>query len=245
MAAPRSIETPMTRTNGLIALTASAMPPASPPPDKGTMTASSSGTSSISSKPMVPCPAMIAGSSKGGTSIMPSSAMIRATSAIASSCDRPTRRMPAPSASIALALVSGTSVERQIVAWMPSCLAAYAMARPWLPVEAQTTPLMRSSRARSVSAFAAPRILKAPVGWTVSSFSRTSCSSRADNASERTVGVRSASAPIAWRAAKTLASVRRSDMIKIPRLYTTRRNLRLAIADCTRIMRRNGAGVQI
>ena len=46
---------------------AAATPDARPPPPTGTTTTSASGASSASSRPMVPCPAMTAASSKGGT----------------------------------------------------------------------------------------------------------------------------------------------------------------------------------
>jgi hypothetical protein len=59
--------TPTTRTSGLTAARAAAIPEMSPPPPTGTTTVSASGASAASSRPMVPWPATISGSSKGGT----------------------------------------------------------------------------------------------------------------------------------------------------------------------------------
>ena len=63
--------TPITRTSGRIAARAAAIPEISPPPPMGTTTVVASGASEASSRPMVPWPAMISGSSKGGTSTAP------------------------------------------------------------------------------------------------------------------------------------------------------------------------------
>ena len=96
MAAPRSIVRPMTRMPGRIVLAARATPAASPPPDSGTRIVSRSGRACISSIPIVPWPAMTAGSSKGEISVRPSSRTSRSASACAASCDRPTIRASAP-----------------------------------------------------------------------------------------------------------------------------------------------------
>ena len=61
IAAPRSMEMPITLTSGFSAFTAAAMPAASPPPESGTRTAAASGTASMISSPSVPWPATIAG----------------------------------------------------------------------------------------------------------------------------------------------------------------------------------------
>mmetsp|Transcript_16506 Transcript_16506/g.52577 ORF Transcript_16506/g.52577 Transcript_16506/m.52577 type:complete len:216 (+) Transcript_16506:383-1030(+) len=61
--AQRSGSTPMTSTSGRMVLMASAMPAMRPAPPTGTMTASTSGTCSRISSPMVPVPAMISASS--------------------------------------------------------------------------------------------------------------------------------------------------------------------------------------
>jgi len=56
---------PYTRTSGLAARIAAAMPQLSPPPPNGTSTASTSGASSRTSSPMVPLPAMTPTSETG------------------------------------------------------------------------------------------------------------------------------------------------------------------------------------
>ena len=62
--AARCGSTPITRTLGFVSLSAILTPAINPPPPTGTITASRSGTSSMSSSPIVPAPAMIAGSLK-------------------------------------------------------------------------------------------------------------------------------------------------------------------------------------
>ena len=63
IAGPRSIMTPTTWILGSADLRAKAIPPSRPPPDNGTTTVSKPGNSSSSSRPIVPCPAMMSGSS--------------------------------------------------------------------------------------------------------------------------------------------------------------------------------------
>ncbi len=70
LAAPAA-STPTTRTWGIRAESAAAIPPISPPPPTGTATTSAVGTSSASSRPIVPWPATTNGSSNGGTSTAP------------------------------------------------------------------------------------------------------------------------------------------------------------------------------
>ena len=130
IAAPRSMQTPITRVLGDIVLTASATPANSPPPESGTRTASSSGASAMISSPSVPCPAITSALSKGGMSTNPSSATSRSTSSCASSWLLPTMRASAPSAFIASTLLAGTSEDMQITARAPAALAAWASARP-------------------------------------------------------------------------------------------------------------------
>ena len=55
----------------------SEIPEMIPPPPMGTTTALRSSTCSTSSRPMVPCPAMTASSSKAWTRVIPSSSAIR------------------------------------------------------------------------------------------------------------------------------------------------------------------------
>ena len=61
----------MIRTVGTRCFAATAMPPISPPPPTGTTTMSGSGIAARSSSAIVPCPAMINGSSNAGTSVAP------------------------------------------------------------------------------------------------------------------------------------------------------------------------------
>ena len=179
----------MIRASGLYALTATAMPEISPPPETGTSTVSSSGQSPISSRPMVPWPAMTWASSKGETMTMPCAATRRSASTSASSWLWPTMRTSAPSAAIASSLLRGTRFDTQTIALTPCRLAACATARPWLPVETVTTPRARSAASSAAMRLVAPRILKAPVSCSDSSLSRTSAPVRAESAAEGINGV--------------------------------------------------------
>ena len=154
MAAPRSMQMPITRIDGEADLSASAMPEIRPPPESGTSTVSMSGRSSRSSRPIVPCPAITGGWSNGETKTMPSSATNRSASTWASSWLRPMIRASAPSARMPSILTWGTSSDMQRIALTPSCLAAWATPRPWLPVETPTTP----RRGRLLRALADPHL---------------------------------------------------------------------------------------
>ncbi len=88
--------TPTTRTPGRSAARAAAMPEMSPPPPTATTTVSASGASSASSSPMVPCPAMISGSSKGGTNTAPRSSPKRLAATMQSSTVSPPSCTVAP-----------------------------------------------------------------------------------------------------------------------------------------------------
>ena len=72
-------------------------------------------------------------------------------------------RISAPSARIPSTLFAGTSRDMQTTQRTPASRAACASARPWLPVEAATTPLARTASGRARSALVAPRSLKLPV----------------------------------------------------------------------------------
>ena len=61
--------TPITLTPGSVSFIARPIPEIRPPPPTGTTTTSRSSACSIISRPMVPCPAMIAGSSKAGMKV--------------------------------------------------------------------------------------------------------------------------------------------------------------------------------
>ena len=67
--------TPYIFTFGFKCLIAKATPEISPPPPIGTITASSSGSCSSNSSPIVPCPAITSSSSKGWTKVYPFSSL--------------------------------------------------------------------------------------------------------------------------------------------------------------------------
>ena len=141
MAAPRSIETPMTFVAGLAALTARATPAARPPPESGTRTAARSGRSSIE----LEADGALAGDDVGvveGRDLGEALARRRGgrIRAPASSWERPVMRTSAPRARMAATLASGTRADMQTTARRPRARAAKATARPWLPVEQQVTP---------------------------------------------------------------------------------------------------------
>ena len=75
----RAVCTPMIWMRGLISFIATAMPLMRPPPPTGTITASRYGFCSSSSRPMVPCPAMTASSSKAWMKVRPCASRSGAT----------------------------------------------------------------------------------------------------------------------------------------------------------------------
>jgi hypothetical protein len=206
IAAPRSIETPTTRARGSSALIAAAMPEISPPPESGTSTQAASGASSAISRPIVPCPAMTSGWSKGGIGVRPSSASSRSTSAWASSWECPTMRISPPAASTARSLLPGTSEDMQITARTPSARAAWARARPWLPVDAAATPRARRSRQRHERVRRAPELEAARRLVMLKLQQHRVAPARAVRAALSRSGVRWMRAAIRSRAARTAAT---------------------------------------
>ena len=87
---------------------------------------------------------------------------------------------------------------------MPSSFAAWLMARPWLPVEAETTPRERSAGASERSLLRAPRSLNEPVIWSHSHLTWTSAPNSRLSGSDSSSGVRRMSASILPRASGTL-----------------------------------------
>ena len=114
-------------------------------------------------------------------------------------------RSSAPRRRISSTLLAGTSRDMQITARRPSRAAAWASARPWLPVEAATTPCRRSSADSSATALVAPRSLKLPVCWRVSSLRWTGTPARAPSEGDATVGVAATRPPMRAAAASMSA----------------------------------------
>ena len=90
------LSTPTMRTSGRVSLMAVAMPEMMPPPAHPAHHHVHLRHCSISSSPMVPCPAIMAGSSKGWMSVCPSRAWMRSASAMASSYTEPCSTTVAP-----------------------------------------------------------------------------------------------------------------------------------------------------
>ena len=152
--------TPNTRTDGLIALTAVAIPEISPPPPIGTTTSSRSGTSWIISRPVVPWPAMMSWSSKAETKIIPRSASIWWAVTAESSRVSPVSTISAPKPRVCSTFTVGVASGMQISAFTPRRLAWQASAWAWLPAEAVITPRARSASLIISSLLQAPRSLK-------------------------------------------------------------------------------------
>ena len=140
------------------------------------------------SRPSVPCPAITSGWSNGEMSVIVAAS--RSTSRCASSWPAPAMRTSAPSASTAATLFAGTSVDMHTVAFTPAARLACATARPWLPVDAVTTPFRRTSSDSDSTALVAPRSLKLPVSCWCSHFRKTSAPRRRPRLNEGRRGVR-------------------------------------------------------
>ena len=72
---------------------------------------------------------------------------------------------------------------------MPSVEAASATPWAWLPADAATTPLARSSADRREMRTKAPRDLNEPVRWRFSHFSYTRPPTSADSQRDSSIGV--------------------------------------------------------
>ena len=93
------------------------------------------GRSSTISRPHVPWPAMMAGSSYGSTITSPRSSTSRSASRCRSSESIPVNWISAPSRSTPSIFTRGASRGMQITACAPSRRAARATAWAWLPEE--------------------------------------------------------------------------------------------------------------
>ena len=88
--------TPTSRTSGRTALSAIAIPAASPPPPIGITSVPMSGSCSASSSPIVPCPAITRSSSKACTNVAPIDSTYSCAAAIDSSKPAPASSTWAP-----------------------------------------------------------------------------------------------------------------------------------------------------
>ena len=69
---------------------------------------------------------------------------------------------------------------------------ALVVVRSWMSRKSAECPRARTSGARRAAAVIAPRILKAPIGWSCSCFRRTGCPARRERNGASVRGVRSA-----------------------------------------------------
>ena len=104
---------------GLIAFAAVAIPEISPPPPIGTTSMSRSGASASSSSAIVPCPAIMAGSSNGGMKTKPSLSASAKALAWASSNIAPSNTTCAPWPSVWVTFIDGVEVGMTMVTGMP------------------------------------------------------------------------------------------------------------------------------
>ena len=101
----------------------------------------------------------------------------------------------------------GASSGMKTVARTPASRAASATAWPWFPALAVTTPAARSASVSVASGLNAPRILKEPVRWRFSAFSKTGRPPRRPRVSEEKTGVSRATPCSRSRASWISASV--------------------------------------
>src|ERR1700742_243257 len=113
--------------------------------------------------------------------------------------------MRAPNARVASTLARGASSGMTMVARVPTCFEAMAVACAWLPEENATTPRSSSSGDRDRIRFDAPRILKAPPRCRFSHFRNTRRPARSSTLRDVMVGVRCASGLIRSAASRTRA----------------------------------------
>mmetsp|Transcript_9472 Transcript_9472/g.38913 ORF Transcript_9472/g.38913 Transcript_9472/m.38913 type:complete len:215 (-) Transcript_9472:603-1247(-) len=148
--------TPMMRTSGARRLMYDAMPAISPPPPTGTKTACGTSprprslpTSRRISMPVVPWPAMTAGSSNGGMKMRPSSLARCIAYACVASYVSPTSATVPPRRLTESTLMRGVVTGMAMTASAPSCCALYATPCAWLPADEQMTPRASSSSVSS------------------------------------------------------------------------------------------------
>ena len=176
------------------------------------MTVSTSGMSSTISRPTVPWPAAINGSSYGCTITRPVSAAMARIRSRASMLSADSRSTVAPYPRVAATLSGLASAGMSTRASTPSSRAASASAWAWLPAEIVIVPSSRSSGVRARSRLNAPRGLNAPIRWKSSALSQTGAPQRAASVADVSTGVRCTRPAIASAAAWTSASVGDSAM---------------------------------
>ena len=137
--------TPMMAASGRSARTAAATPEISPPPPTGTTTRSTPGLSAAISRPTVPWPAITRRSSNGGMDTAPRCAARSRVAASRAARLGAEMTISAPSARMAATLTGAASSGTTTIEGMPSSAAAYATARPWLPLECVITPRSRAA----------------------------------------------------------------------------------------------------
>ena len=194
-------------TSGRSALTATPTPATSPPPPVHTSTVRTSGHCSSTSRPTVPCPAMMSAWSNGCTSTAPvSAAQARATTSASSTVD-PDSRTSAPYAWVAAIFGSGAVIGMKTVAEVPSSCAASATPCAWLPALAATTPSARSPADNRAIRLYAPRILNDPVRCRFSHFRYTGPPTWAPSTRLFSSGVCRTTPDSSFRAARTSSTL--------------------------------------
>src|SRR3954447_20932226 len=177
------------------------MPPISPPPPTGTITASTSGASSSISRPTVPWPASTSGSSNGCTSVRPVSAMSASSRANASPGPDASRSTAAPYPRVAAIFCADAPFHITTSASIPSAAAPKAVACAWLPALIAITPRAFSASLKVLILLSAPRTLNDPVRW------KSSHLRRAPIVRLPSSGVRGSRSPMVSRARRTSSRV--------------------------------------
>src|SRR5664280_2202290 len=229
LAAPAG-STPTIRVCGARSRNQVTTPARSPPPPTGTTSTSGAlPRASTISAHTVPWPAMVSGWSKAWTITAPVLAAYSAAAAAASSYVSPLTTSSTASPPIATmrsrfwrGVVDGTKMRPR----MPSRWHAKATPWPWLPADAQTTPVARSSSVSWAIRLYAPRSLYDRTGCRSSRFTHTSAPVTADKRTFSCSGVRCTIPSSRADAASTSAAV----------------GIRVMSSDTSRETRRRGAG---
>merc|ERR1719234_1081011 len=150
-------------TSGFIVLTALAVPAIRPPPPTGITIASTSGTWSRISRPMVPWPARMLGWSYPFTYCIPFFRPIFRASTRASPISAPWMTTFAPYRLQFSTFMMGATTGITTVTGMPIRPPWYATAWAWFPAEAAITPALFSLSESLDKVYLAPRSLKLPV----------------------------------------------------------------------------------